>query len=343
LEFTDFNPAYKDRSDREMIRRRYSSGIMKMLLVSLLFAVASLTAASQSLFGPVSSELASPMPGSTFAGPNVTFTWTTGVGVTEYSLQLGTTGVGSSNLYASPTLTDPSVAVTDLPTSGEMVYARLSSMIGGAWQTADYTYTEALTSASPALTSPIPGTTLPGSNVKFSWSAATGATGYTLQLGNTGVGSKNLYMSPSLSPTSAAVTGIPESGATVYARLYWRVDGAWQSADYTYTESMPTPMVPAALTSPTPGTTLTGPSTTFRWESASGATRYVLWLGTKGVGSNNLLDSGRTTDPSVKFDGLRRNNLCAAVYFHRRKPLASRLHVHSAVGRTRDAVHACRF
>ena len=34
---------------------------------------------------------------------------------------------------------------------------------------------------------------------------------------------------------SASVTGLPTYGQTVYARLYSWINGAWKSADYTYT------------------------------------------------------------------------------------------------------------
>jgi hypothetical protein len=86
--------------------------------------------------------LTTPTPGSTLTGANVTFTWTAGVGVSNYELELGNTGQGSYNLYNPGHTTATSASVTGLPTNGLTIYARLWWYIGGAWQHTDYTYTE---------------------------------------------------------------------------------------------------------------------------------------------------------------------------------------------------------
>ena len=85
--------------------------------------------------------MTSPTPGSTLTGSTVTFNWTTGSQVAEYSLHVGTTGVGSSNLLANPQ-TDTAYTLTGIPTTGGTLYVRLYSLISGAWQYVDYTYTE---------------------------------------------------------------------------------------------------------------------------------------------------------------------------------------------------------
>jgi hypothetical protein len=69
------------------------------------------------------------------------FTWTTGTGVTSYTLWLGTSGPGSSSLYASGSTSATSVTVPRLPANGVTVYARLFSVINGKNQWNDYTYT----------------------------------------------------------------------------------------------------------------------------------------------------------------------------------------------------------
>jgi hypothetical protein len=45
---------------------------------------------------------------------------------------------------------------------------------------------------------------------------------------------------------------------------------------------------PGAMISPAPGTELPGSSDTFTWSAGSGVTEYQLWVGTTGVGSQNL-------------------------------------------------------
>ena len=53
---------------------------------------------------------------------------------------------GSSDVYNSAEATTTALttgAINNIPTNGVMLYARLYSMINGAWQYTDYTYTEA--------------------------------------------------------------------------------------------------------------------------------------------------------------------------------------------------------
>jgi hypothetical protein len=162
-----------------------------------------------------------------------TFSWANGVGPTEYALYLGTTGVGSDNLYSSGQTTATSEAVT-LPTYGVTVFARLYQRINNVWQSADTTYTEGGTITLATL-SPTAGTVLTASQT-FSWANGVGPSAYALYLGTTGVGSDNLYSSGQTTATSETVT-VPINGVKVYARLYQRINGVWQSADTTYTEA----------------------------------------------------------------------------------------------------------
>src|SRR5206468_14045 len=84
------------------------------------------------------------------------------------------------------------------------------------------------------LTSPAPGSTLPGASATFNWTAGTGVTLYEFRLGTTGPGSNNVYNSTN-TPTNALTTGvvnnIPTTGATIYARLYSDFNGVWQYND----------------------------------------------------------------------------------------------------------------
>jgi hypothetical protein len=88
---------------------------------------------------------------------------------------------------------------------------------------------------SPVLTTPAPGSELSGSSVAFTWTAGAGPAAYQLELGTTGVGSSNLFNSGGTTVTTDTVSDLPTSGVKVYARLYWEIDAAWKSADYTYT------------------------------------------------------------------------------------------------------------
>jgi hypothetical protein len=84
--------------------------------------------------------ITSPPPGGTFAATGVTFTWTPAIGLSSYRLLLGSTGPGSKDIYASPSLLGTSVTVQNLPNNGETIYARLEWQVNGVWKTADWTF-----------------------------------------------------------------------------------------------------------------------------------------------------------------------------------------------------------
>jgi hypothetical protein len=180
--------------------------------------------------------MSTPAPGSQLGTSGVTFTWTAGYGATEYNLWLGLSGPGSSSLYASGWVTSTSATVPSLPANGATVYARLYSLVNGAVEYNDYTYTEAPAGTPAAMISPTSGSTLGTSGVVFTWTTGTNATEYNLWLGLSGPGSSSLYASGWLTTTSTTVTSLPAKGATVYARLYSLVNGKTQYNDYTYIE-----------------------------------------------------------------------------------------------------------
>ncbi len=245
-----------------------------------------------------SATLTSPAAGSALAGPSVTFTWAAFTGATEYELRLGSTGVGSSDLYNSGETTATSVTANFLPMNGETIYGRLYTSLNGYWGYTDFTYTAA---ALATLTSPTAGSAFAGPSVAFTWTALPGATEYELQLGSTGVGSSNLYNSGDTTVTSVTDPFLPLNGETIYARLYTNFHGQWGYTDSTYTA-----VAPAALTTPTPASTLTGSSVTFMWTGVAQATDYELWLGTS-PGSNNLYRSAHVTGTSITVSGLPTN------------------------------------
>jgi len=153
-----------------------------------------------------------------------------------------------------------------------------------------------------AITSPAPGSALPGPNVTFTWSAATGAVSwYFLSLGSTGPGSKNIFNTGDRTVTSWTATGVPTNGETIYARLTTNFNGVSLYSDYIYAAA-----TQSALVSPAPGAVLPGPTVMLNWTASTGATGYTVWLGSTGVGSNNISDRRETTT-SDSFAGLPTN------------------------------------
>jgi hypothetical protein len=118
--------------------------------------------------------MTTPPPLSTLTGPSVTFTWAPGsTGATQYYLSIGSTGVGSNNIYNSGWRNATSWTATGLPTNGETLYVCLSTDFSGIAVHNEYICTA---SAQAAISSPAAGGILTGPNITFNWSAATGAT-----------------------------------------------------------------------------------------------------------------------------------------------------------------------
>jgi uncharacterized protein YkwD len=170
---------------------------------------------------------------------------------------------------------------------------------------------------SPAnITSPTPGSTLPGASATFGWSSASGALEYFFYAG-TSQGSNNLYGRSMGLSTSVTVSNLPTNGSTVYVRVWTRFSTGWQYRDVTYRAATaaagptatPTPpattSTKASLTSPTPGSTFPGTSVTFSWTAGFAAQEYFLYLGTS-QGSNNLFGASMSTNRSVTLNGLPR-------------------------------------
>ena len=245
--------------------------------------------------------MTSPAPGSILAGSTVVFTWSQALGATGYYLWIGSTGVGSNNIYNSAEKTVTSYTMTSMPTNSEPIYVRLITNFNGFWAWKDYTYTAAKQAA--LILSPVQGATLAGKSVAFTWSAPAGATGYYLWIGSTGVDSNNIYNSEEKTVTSYTFPYMPTNGETIYVRLNTNYSGTWVHSDYTYKAAA----TAAQLTSPTEGSVLKGPSATFTWSAASGASGYYLLIGSTGAGSNNIYNSAPKTVTSYTFNSMPTN------------------------------------
>jgi uncharacterized repeat protein (TIGR03803 family) len=239
--------------------------------------------------------LTTPAPGSTLTSRNVTFAWSAGSGVTAYWLYVGDTGVGSSDLFNSNSITVTSINVTGLPTIGATLNVRLWWAFGNAWQYADYTYIEA-TLVPAILISP---STLTGSSATFQWTTGIGVSQYDLHLSAVAPGGYDLYASGHVTRTFATVSGIPTNGGTIYARLYSIINGITSFNDYTYTEA-----TLAHLTSPAPGSTLTGTSAKFTWSAVTEVPIYDFHLSAIGPGAADLYSSGGVSGTSVTVTGI---------------------------------------
>jgi beta-propeller repeat-containing protein len=250
--------------------------------------------------------MSSPTPGSTLSGSSVTFQWTPGTGVSQYQLYVSKLAVGGSELFSSSPSTQLFQTVSGLPTDGSTLYVRLWSFIGSTSVSNDYTYKAytAVSSGPAAMSNPAPGSTLSSSSVTFQWTPGTGVTEYWLYVSKLAVGGTDLYNSNESAQLSQTVSGLPTDGSTVYVRL-WSLSGAtWTFSDYTYKTGSTASPTPAVMSSPAPGSTLSGSSATFQWTPGTGVSQYWLYVSKLAVGGSELFSSSPTTLLSQTVSGL---------------------------------------
>ena len=249
----------------------------------------------------VRAQITSPAPGTTLTSSTVTFTWSPGIGVMEYWLDVGASA-GGTQVYSRSQGADLSVTVSGLPTDGSTVFVRLWSRIAGGWQFNDYAYTATAGPPQAAITSPAPGSILGGSAVTFVWSTGSGVAEYWLDVG-TSPGAAQIYTKTQWTNLSVTVSGLPVDGSPIFVRLWSRISGAWKFNDYTYTAASGVGSVKAAITNPPPGSTLTSSTVTFFWNTGTGVSEYWLEIGTN-LGGNQLCNQSRGTSLSGTVSGL---------------------------------------
>jgi len=233
-----------------------------------------------------------PVPGSTLSGSTVTFTWSAGAGASAYWLDVGTVQ-GQGNIFGQNVGLVTSQAVSGIPTNSSAIYVRLWTLLNGNWSYYDYTYTVA-SGTKAVMSTPVPGSTLSGSTVTFTWTAGAGASAYWLDVG-TVQGQGNIYAANEGLITSQTASGIPTNGGAIYVRLWTLLGGTWQYNDYTYTATGK-----AAISSPAPGSTLSGSTVTFTWTAGAGASAYWLDVGTvQGPGNIYAANEGLITSQTV--------------------------------------------
>ncbi len=243
----------------------------------------------------------SPAPGTQLPGSSVTFSWSAnGTSVSQWWIHVGTSQ-GGFELFDSGSLGGAlSTTVSGLPTDGSSdVWVRLWYLDPSSWKSIDVQYTASSGGGSggtPSITSPTPGTTLSGSSVNFSW-AFNGAAVTDVWLEGTSVpqaqAQSALFSSGSLATSlSYTANGLPTNGQPIYIQLYYLINGNWNLVEVQYTTASGGGGSTPSITSPTPGTTLSGSSVNFTW-AANGTSVSQWWIhvGTT-QGAADLFDSG---------------------------------------------------
>src|SRR5258708_1545330 len=115
------------------------------------------------------------------------------------------------------------------------------------------------------------------------------------------IGGNDIYGVSQGTSTTATVTSLPTNGSNLYVRLWSFVSVAsgslgvgWHFNDYTYPafgtssggSGCSAPAL-ATMSSPPPGTTLTGASVLFSWTVGCDITQYYLYVGSM-IGGNDF-------------------------------------------------------
>ena len=249
--------------------------------------------------GGSKAEMTSPSAGSTLGGSSVTFTWSAASGAIAYWLDVGS-AQGQGNIFGQNVALATSQVVNAIPTDGSTVYVKLWTLLAGIWQSNDYTYKAGGVNTKAVITSPASGSTLSGASVTFTWSAASGAVAYWLDVGSA-QGQGNIFGQNVALATSQTVNGIPTNGSTVYVKLWTLLGGTWQSSDTTYQAGSAN--AKAVMLIPAPTTVLGGAGVTFTWSAGSGAVAY--WLDVGSVqGQGNIFGQNVSLATSQTVNGI---------------------------------------
>jgi hypothetical protein len=161
------------------------------------------------------------------------FTWSGGVGVSHFWLDVGT-ALGGTNVASLNTGRQLGADVADLPLNGAPVFVRLWSRIAGEWTFIDYRYTTRSGAPQAAeLLTPAAGSTLPSTTVPFTWSGGRGVDQYWIYVGTT-VGGAQISSQDRGLQLTATVTGLPTGGQTIHVRLWSRTGAVWAYTDYVF-------------------------------------------------------------------------------------------------------------
>jgi uncharacterized repeat protein (TIGR03803 family) len=125
----------------------------------------------------------------------------------------------------------------------------------------------------------------------FTWTSVPGVQAYYLYVG-TSVGAKDLVSTGEIQQTSYRVPLTLATGATVYARLWTKVGGAWRYVDAAFTA----PPI-ARFIYPDLATTTVDPALPLAWTAVPAAQAYYLYIGST-PGAKDLVNTGEIQQTS---------------------------------------------
>ena len=175
---------------------------------------------------------------------------------------------------------------------------RLFSLIGGTWQSNDYTYT-ATTTATGAGAGDDTGAELDldGVDGDLPVDGRDGGLGVPVDVGTT-VGGQDLFSQRRLGPLERDRGGPADQRQHgVCAAVL--VDGRDLAIQRLHLHARRLTTAPAQITTPAPGSTLTASTVTFQWTGGTGVSDYWLTVGTTVGGQTSLARNGTSLSATV--------------------------------------------
>jgi hypothetical protein len=242
---------------------------------------------------PVIATVTSPVSGATNVSTTPQMQWTTVLNAQAYYLYIGSTP-GTKDLVDSGELQPTSYVSAGLP-SGQTVFARLWTKVGGLWRSSDSSFTTL--SVVATLTYPPNGAVAIDLTQPATWTSIVNAQAYYLYIGST-QGAKDILDSEETFSTTFPIVMLP-ADPTLYARLWTKTGTVWRYSDSTFTASRIAP----EFANPTDGAVAVDAAQLFRWTSPANADAQQLFVGTS-AGGNDLFDSGLMLGTSAIVNGL---------------------------------------
>jgi hypothetical protein len=252
---------------------------------------------------PSAPTLSAPADGATSISPNPTLSWNTVSGATSYAVQVSTSSDFSALVADQTGIVATTLALSGLST-GTLYYWRVAAtnVAGTSAWSSTRSFTTIVPPSAPALSSPANASVSISTNPTFSWSAATGAASYSVQVSTASDFSSLAVNQMGITSTSYATTGL----------YYWQVNAtnsggtsAWTSA-WSFTTVVAPPSAPT-LSTPADAATNTAISPTLTWNAAIGADSYILQVSASSSFSSFVVNQSGITAVSYVVSGLSNN------------------------------------
>ncbi|MCA9407129.1 MAG: right-handed parallel beta-helix repeat-containing protein [Candidatus Omnitrophica bacterium] len=180
-------------------------------------------------------EMLSPKPETMIDQTSVTFEWSSGSGVSEYFLTVGTKS-GLGDVYEQSQGLNRSVTINNLPLVNLELYVRLWSKIKNEWIINDYFYpTKSNLQKNPDagdVVKPEPGSTIYFPDVTFEWTPGKGVEEFFFAIGQDPE-IFDIYRQLQGKNTSVSVV-IPIDDQVKYVHLWSKIAGVWYANNYIY-------------------------------------------------------------------------------------------------------------